>query len=88
VTSDVDEVAVRRFLDGDRSVHLTGAEKIEAYLLLEERGTSHRTIARMLGVSDRTVVRWRSRLPWRPQRLRSQTPAGAQGEGAPAGAGR
>lgn len=55
---DVDEVAVERVCHGDRSITLTRAETRAAFQWLRERGYSARSIARRLGVTDRTVWRW------------------------------
>lgn len=56
----VDEVAVHRAIDGDRTVSLTRAERSEAVRILTDRGLSRFEIAERLGVTDRTVVRWRA----------------------------
>lgn len=57
---DIDEVAVERATRGDRGVPLNRAEHRAAWQLLEHRGHSSRGIAAILGVSDRTVCRWRA----------------------------
>lgn len=58
----IDMVAVRRTLDGDpRGPDLTAREKTLAVGVLAARGTSDPQIADRLGVSDRTVLRWRQR---------------------------
>lgn len=58
----IDMVAVRRTLDGDpRGPGLTAREKTLAVGVLAARGTSDPQIADRLGVSDRTVLRWRQR---------------------------
>jgi hypothetical protein len=55
-----DEVAVERACDGDRSVQLSPDEMAAALTILEARGLSARVIAGRLGISQRTVVRWRN----------------------------
>lgn len=60
MTPDIDEIAVERACKGDRSVPLTHAELAAAFHALNERGYSARVIAERLGVTDRTVQRWRS----------------------------
>jgi hypothetical protein len=56
---DVDDIAVQRACDGDRSIVLNRAEMHAAWQLLERRGLSAYRIGPILGVSWRTVVRWR-----------------------------
>lgn len=56
----VDEIAVERAARGDRSVSLSRLEMWEAFARLDAHGYSHRRIAAILGVSDRSVLRWRS----------------------------
>ncbi len=57
---DIDEVAVERACQGDRTVRLNAAEHHAAWQQLERRGHSSRQIARILGVTYRTVIRWRT----------------------------
>ncbi len=57
---DVDEVAVERACQGDRTVRLNAAELAAAFRYLTARGCSASQIAGRLGVSDRTVKRWRN----------------------------
>ncbi len=57
---DVDEVAVERACQGDRTVRLNAAEHHAAFRYLTSRGLSVSQIAARLGVSDRTVKRWRT----------------------------
>ncbi len=57
---DIDEVAVERACQGDRTVPLNGAELAAAFHYLTARGCSASQIAGRLGVSDRTVKRWRT----------------------------
>jgi hypothetical protein len=68
--TDVDEIAVEKACRGDRSVRLNGVEMAAAFAYLNAHGCSLRQIAERLGVTARTVSRWRSgvtRLPY-PQR--------------------
>lgn len=55
--SDVDIVAVELVVTGAARVNLTTAERQEAVRQMNARGYFDREIARMLGVSDKTVVR-------------------------------
>lgn len=73
---DVDWVAVERAVAGDRTISLTPAECADAVRRLNRRGWSDNQIAAQLGLSDRTVLRYRKRLelapasgPWRPERV-------------------
>lgn len=59
---DVDEIAVERAVNGDRTIHLNRAELAAAWRILERRRRSSYEIAETLGVSDRTVQRWRAGL--------------------------
>lgn len=58
--TDVDEVAVERAVGGDRNVPLTRYEMAEAWRQLEDRRLTADMIGARLGVSGRTVGRWRS----------------------------
>jgi transcriptional regulator with XRE-family HTH domain len=57
---DVDEVAVHRALSGDHSVHLNRPERSEAVRIAALRGYPPEETARRLGVTERTVERWRA----------------------------
>lgn len=57
--TDVDLVAVARAVDG-RPVTLTDAEKREAVRRLVELGVTDEEIGRRVGLTDRTVCRWRA----------------------------
>lgn len=57
--TDVDEVAVERAVLGDRTVHLTRAELFLAFTRLDAAGHSANSIGELLGVSERSVTRWR-----------------------------
>lgn len=59
---DVDEVAVRRAVDGDKGVRLTIAERREAITILHAQGLSDRAIGKRIGVASDTVQRVRSLL--------------------------
>lgn len=59
---DVDETAVRRRADGDRSVHLSLAERRALVTLLHGRGLNDQDAAAVSGLSDRTVLRARQAL--------------------------
>lgn len=56
----VDEVAIHRAIRGDRTVRLSRMERSEAVRILTDRGESQEQIAERLGVTDRTVGRWRA----------------------------
>ena len=58
----VDEVAVERAVKGDRSLQLSRPEMAQAVALLTDAGMTARQIADVLGVTWRTVVRWRARI--------------------------
>jgi DNA-directed RNA polymerase specialized sigma24 family protein len=58
--NDVDEVAVERACKGDLTIRLTPAEMQAAFTELNSRGLSAMEIARRLGVTQRTIVRWRT----------------------------
>jgi DNA-binding transcriptional regulator YiaG len=60
VTEDIDEVAVERACKGDRTVTLNRPETAEAFHLLDRSGLTANQIADRLGVTKRTVERWRS----------------------------
>lgn len=73
----VDEVAVERACRGDLLVSLTAAEAQEAFRLLS-RDRSASEIAGLLGVSQRTVSRWRAgkgRPAWRRDGVWRRIPA-------------
>lgn len=53
----IDEVAVKRALDGDRSVSLTKEERAEAVRIGTEIRLSANHLGKLLGTSARTVVR-------------------------------
>lgn len=57
---DIDEVAVDRRCAGDHTVPLNRAEAARAFERLEQRGLSAQEIGDALGVTQRTVVRWRN----------------------------
>lgn len=57
---DVDDIAVERATKGDRGIHLNRAELLLAFTMLNNRGVPARTIGELLGVSERSVTRWRS----------------------------
>jgi hypothetical protein len=59
---DMDEVAVLRALDGDRTIILNVAERREAVRQLHARGLSDSVIAARIGAADRTVLRIRREL--------------------------
>lgn len=61
-TRDVDEVAVDRAVNGDRSVILKPREREEAVRALHKQGHSDGQIAMVLGIAGRTVLRIRQRL--------------------------
>lgn len=67
---DIDEIAVERACKGDLSITLNTAETREAFRVLTQRGTSGRKIAELLGVTPRTVWRWRNGAQ-QPQRRRA-----------------
>ena len=56
----VDEIAVQRALDGDRTVRLNASELRAAITSLHARGASDRQIARTLGRADRVIHRIRN----------------------------
>jgi transposase-like protein len=60
MTPDIDDVAVERAIQGDRSVRLNRHEVARAHRLLADRGLGARSIAAVLGVSERAVTRWRA----------------------------
>lgn len=57
---DVDEVAVDRACRGDRTVALTRDEMAAALHRLDAAGLSAQEIGARLGISDRSVYRWRA----------------------------
>lgn len=59
---DVDEVAVQRAAQGDRTVKLTPPERREAIRLLHSQGLSDNAIADRIGAVGRTVHRIRQKL--------------------------
>jgi WhiB family redox-sensing transcriptional regulator len=56
---DIDDIAVERAANGDRSIHLNRYELAAAFRVLQRRGHSALRIAETLGVAERTVIRWR-----------------------------
>lgn len=58
---DIDEEVVRRLIIG-RAVASNIAERIEVTRLLTEKGLTARPIARQLGVTVRSVERYRAEL--------------------------
>lgn len=86
---EIDEVAVERACQGDRSVTLNRAEVAAALTWFQQTGVSLRETARLLGFTDRTVERVRAGTmnpprtrPGRPRgsSAASQTPRCATGE--------
>lgn len=57
---DVDEVAVERACHGDRTIPLNRHELAAAFRHLDQHGQSIEQIAAILGVTARTVTRWRT----------------------------
>ncbi len=57
-----DHVAVLRAVLGDKTIRLSGPEKLDVARRLGDRGWTARRIAEHVGVSRRTVERWRSHL--------------------------
>ncbi|MFJ1995272.1 helix-turn-helix domain-containing protein [Streptomyces asiaticus] len=56
----IDLIAIGRYLDQDQPLpELSGAEQEYAARLMIRDGASTATAAARLGVSDRTVTRWR-----------------------------
>jgi len=60
---DLDEVAVDRATRGDRTLHLSPDETRAAWQHLEAQGMTSGAIATTLGVTRRSVVRWRAGWP-------------------------
>lgn len=58
----VDEVAIRRRIGGDRTVHLTRAERWHLIRLMHADGHNDQQIARRTGINDRQVLRDRKTL--------------------------
>lgn len=58
--TDIDQIAVELACHGDRTIHLTGPELDEALATLTARGVSGRETARILGINERRVWRWRA----------------------------
>lgn len=58
---EIDPVAVERALRGEADVDLTKTEIRHVIPLMTENGMSAKRIAEVLGVTPRTVVRWRAR---------------------------
>lgn len=56
----VDPLAVERAANGERGIPLNRREKAAVWELLEKRGLSARQIADLLGVTPKSVTRWRS----------------------------
>lgn len=59
-SEDIDEIAVERACRGEQSVRLSRAEMAVAHRILEARNLSAAEIAERLGVTPRTVTRWRT----------------------------
>lgn len=57
---DVDLVAVERVCKGVAGIELNRAEALVAFSWMDVRGFAAREIARRLGVTERTVQRWRA----------------------------
>lgn len=57
----IDPVAIERVIHGDRAVGLTQTERLHVVDLLAAAGVSDAAIAQRLGISDRTVLRYRHR---------------------------
>lgn len=60
MTPDIDDVAVERACNGDRSIRLNRDEVAEVHRILTARGMGPTEIAEVLGVSSRSVDRWRN----------------------------
>lgn len=58
----IDEVAVQRAVNGDRTLTLNHLERRLAVDQLTNRGLSAAEIADVLGITRRSVTRWRSRI--------------------------
>jgi len=58
--ADIDEIAVERALEGDTTVPLTADEQNAVWQRLEADDCSAEEIAQVLGISSKTVVRWRT----------------------------
>lgn len=71
---DVDEIAVERAARGDRSISLTRAEVRQVFLYLNSHGYSVAQIADRMGISRRTVHRWRLGWVKGPYARRSTVP--------------
>lgn len=59
---DVSAVLRRRDQPGAPGAGLSWHDKFRVFLILEARGYNARPIARALGCSDRTIVRWRGKI--------------------------
>lgn len=74
--ADLDESAVLRAMDGDRSVPLSSDEMLACVDRLRQRGKTFEAIGETLGVEPRTVYDWHSRItkptPRGPRRITSE----------------
>jgi excisionase family DNA binding protein len=78
-TEDIDEVAVERACKGDRTVTLNRPDLPISFRLLDRSGLTANQIADRLGVTKRTVERWRNghSIPiTRPGVTRARKPTG------------
>lgn len=57
---DVDEIAVERACLGDETIRLNRSEMLAAFAWMDAHRYTARTIAERLGITMRTVQRWRS----------------------------
>lgn len=57
---DVDDIAVERAIMGDRNVPLNGTEMRLVFAWMDAHRYTARAIAIRLGVTERTVQRWRA----------------------------
>lgn len=58
----IDNVAIRRRIDGHHTVDLTHAERLRAIRTLNRDGLTDMQIATKLGYSDDVIGKWRRRL--------------------------
>lgn len=61
----VDDTAVQRAIDGEKAIGLSRVERMEAARVLTEQGVIAKDIAARLGVTSRTIVRWRAAGGWK-----------------------